>query len=264
MEQPQYGFWLPPNISTHGAEIDSLISTLHWFMAILFIGWGIYLIYCLIRFRSRPGHEADVSGNTHFLIPKYIEIGIVIFEACLLIFFAAPIWAKVKKDFPNEAESILVKVTAEQFAWTIHYPGRDGKFGQLKTELIDGTNPVGLDREDPNGKDDILSPNILNIPVNKPVIVQLTAKDVIHNFSLPVMRVKQDAIPGMTIPLWFQATQTGKFEIACAQLCGVGHTQMRGFFNVMSQEEYNTWFNEEEKSLLGDAESATQPSGENQ
>ena len=262
MEQPHYGFWLPPNISTHGAEIDNLISTLHWFMAVLFIGWGLYLVYCLFMFRERPGHEADVTGNAHFVLPKYIEIGIIVIEACLLIFFSAPIWARVKQDFPKESEAIVVKVTAKQYFWTIHYPGRDGKFGQLKNELIDGTNPTGLDRNDPNGVDDIISPNVLNVPVNKKIIVQLTAKDVIHNFFLPVMRVKQDAIPGMTIPLWFEATQTGKFEIACAQLCGVGHTQMRGFFNVMTQQEYDTWYNEEEKSLLGDAAPAAEPTGE--
>lgn len=262
MEQPHYGFWLPPNISTHGADIDNLIATLHWFMAVLFIGWGIYLVYCLVRFRARPGHEADIKGDAHFVLPKYIEIGIILIEACLLIFFSAPIWARVKKDFPKESEALVVKVTAEQFAWTIHYPGLDGKFGRLDNKLIDGTNPTGLDRTDPNGVDDIISPNYLNIPVNKKVIVQLTAKDVIHNFFLPVMRVKQDAIPGMTIPLWFEATETGKFEIACAQLCGVGHTQMRGFFNVMTQQEYDAWYNEEEKSLLGDAATATQPTGE--
>lgn len=262
MEQPHYGFWLPPNISTHGAEIDQLISVLHWFMAVLFIGWGIYLVYCLVRFRERPGHEANVSQDSHFVLPKYIEIGIIIIEACLLVFFSAPIWAKVKRDFPKESESVVVEVTAEQFAWTIRYSGRDGKFGPTKNELIDGTNPVGLDRNEADGKDDILSPNILNIPVNKPVIVKLKAKDVIHNFFLPVMRVKQDAIPGMTIPLWFQATETGKFEIACAQLCGVGHTQMRGFFNVMTQEEFDKWYDEEEKSLLGDSAEAAQPSGE--
>lgn len=250
MEHPHYGFWLPPNISTHGAEIDNLISVLHWFMLVLFVGWALYLVYCLIRFRERPGHEADISGSTHFSLPKYVEIGIIIFEAVLLVFFSFPLWSKVKRDFPNEADALVVRVTAEQFAWTVHYAGKDGKFGQLKIELIDGTNPVGLDREDPNGKDDILSPNTLNIPINKPIIAKLTSKDVIHNFFLPVMRVKQDIIPGMTVPVWFQATQTGKFEIGCAQLCGVGHTQMRGFFNVMSQEEFETWYQEEEKSLL--------------
>ena len=254
MEHPHYGFWLPPNISTHGAEIDNLISVLHWFMLVLFVGWALYLVYCLIRFRERPGHEADISGSTHFSLPKYIEIGIIIFEAVLLVFFSFPIWSKVKRDFPNEADALVVRVTAEQFAWTVHYAGKDGKFGQLKIELIDGTNPVGLDRQDPNGKDDILSPNTLNIPVNKPIIAKLTSKDVIHNFFLPVMRVKQDIIPGMTVPVWFQATQTGKFEIGCAQLCGVGHTQMRGFFNVMSQEEFETWYQEEEKSLLASSD----------
>ena len=255
MDNPQYGFWLPPNISAHGAEIDNLITVLHWFMLILFVGWGIYLAYVLIRFRERPGHQAELN-TPHFVIPKYLEIGIIGIEAILLIFFSAPIWAKVKRDFPAEKDALVVYVTAEQFTWTVHYSGNDGKFGKRKIELMDGTNPIGLDREDGDAKDDILSPNILNIPVNKPVIVKLASKDVIHSFALPVMRVKQDVIPGMEIPIWFQAKETGKFEIACAQLCGVGHTQMRGFFNVMNQQEYDAWIAEETKSLLGDVTEA--------
>ena len=252
MDKPQYGFWLPPNISAHGAEIDNLIALLHWFMAILFVGWGIYLVYCLIRFRGRPGHAADISEK-HFVIPQYLEVAILAIEACLLIFFSAPIWAKVKRDFPAEVDSVVLNVTAEQFTWTVHYPGKDGRFGAMKPELMDGTNPIGLDREDATAKDDIISPNVLNIPVNKPIIVHLRSKDVIHSFFLPVMRVKQDVIPGMEIPIWFQAKETGKFEIGCAQLCGVGHTQMRGFFNVMTQADYDAWIAEETKSLMADS-----------
>lgn len=254
MDKPQYGYWLPPNISAHGAEIDNLISVLHWFMAVLFVGWGIYLLYCLVKFRERPGHDADHTPR-HFVIPKYLEIAVILVEAGILAFFSFPIWAKVKRDFPdkNDPKTVIIDVTAEQFTWTVTYPGKDGKFGKRKFELMDGTNPIGLDREDEAGKDDIISPNVLNIPVNRPVIVNLTSKDVIHSFYLPVMRVKQDTIPGMEIPIWFQATETGEFEIACAQLCGVGHTQMRGMFNVLSEEKYQSWLDEEHKSLMGDA-----------
>lgn len=247
-----FDYGLPVDVSTHGAQIDQLISTLHYFMATLFVGWGIYLVYCLVKFRERAGHEADVRPK-NFAVPKYLEIGIVIFEACLLVFFSYPVWAKLKSDFPEKDQSLVVKITAEQYAWNIHYPGRDGKFGKTDIELIDGTNPVGLDREDPNGKDDIVSINQFNVPVGKPVIVELGAKDVIHGFFLPTARVKHDAIPGMVFPLWFETKETGNFEIACAQLCGVGHYRMRGYFNVMTQEEYDNWFAEEEKALAEEA-----------
>ena len=214
-------------------------------MLILFVGWGLYLLYCLVKFRERPGHKADLTTGKHFALPKYIEIGIVLVEACLLIFFSAPIWGRVKSDFPNEKDALVIHMTAEQFAWNMHYAGPDGKFGKRKLELIDGTNPIGLDREDPDAKDDIVTINQMNIPVNKPIIVHLTSKDVIHSLNIPVMRVKQDIIPGMDIPVWFQATKTGEYEIACAQLCGLGHYRMRAAFNVMTQEQFDAWQAEE-------------------
>lgn len=263
MENTQYGYWLPPNYSTHGAGIDQLISVLHWFMLVLFVGWGIYLVYCLIKFRERPGHQADLTPH-HFPFPKYVEVAIVLVEVGLLVFFSYPIWARVKSDFPPEDKSLHVRIIAEQFAWNIHYPGADGKFGRTKVELIDGTNPIGLDKEDEAAKDDVVTINQFNIPVNKPVIVDLSSKDVIHSFFLPVMRVKQDTIPGMTIPVWFEATQTGEFEIACAQLCGLGHYRMRGAFNVMTQDQWNSWFAEELKNMSADAGSTQEKvSGEN-
>ena len=112
----------------------------------------------------------------------------------------------------------------------------------VPTNRID---PLGLDPSDPNGKDDIATINQLQIPVNTPVIVDLSSKDVIHSFSLPVMRVKQDAIPGQAVSLWFEATQAGEFEIACAQLCGLGHYRMRGFFTVAEQDKFDGWMNEQ-------------------
>lgn len=261
MNNVQYGYWLPPDFSTHGAGVDQLINIIHWFMLVLFVGWGLYLAYCLIKFRERPGHQADLTPRS-FPIPKYVEIGVVLVEVFLLIFFSYPIWARYKSEFPPETESLHVRIIAEQFAWNIHYPGADGKFGATKAELIDGTNPIGLDKEDAAAKDDVVTINQFNVPVNKPVIVDLSSKDVIHSFFLPVMRVKQDTIPGMTIPVWFQATQTGEFEIACAQLCGLGHYRMRGAFTVMSQEQWNNWMAEELKNMSADAgQSAV--SGEN-
>jgi cytochrome c oxidase subunit 2 len=118
-------------------------------------------------------------------------------------------------------------------------------FGKTRPDLIEaGGNPVGLDRTDPAAQDDITTINQLHIPVNKPVIAYLSSKDVIHSFFLPVMRVKQDTIPGQETKVWFEAAKTGKFEIACAQLCGLGHYRMRGFFTIHTQEDFDAWLSQ--------------------
>ena len=248
---------LPPLASVHGAGIDQLLVWVHWLMAVLFVGWGIYFIYAVIRFRAARQPKADYVGVTsHY--SSYIEGGVALFEAVLLIGLAMPIWATVKNDFPEESQATVVRVISEQFVWNIHYPGADGIFGKTSLDLLDAeTNPLGLDRSDPYAKDDITTINQLHLPVNKPVIIHLTSKDVIHSFGLPEMRVKQDAIPGMSIPVWFIPTLTTAelreikedpnvtFEIACAQLCGLGHYRMRGFLTVETQEEFDAWLAEE-------------------
>jgi cytochrome c oxidase subunit 2 len=242
---------LPPLASVHGAEIDYLIGLVHWLMLLLAVGWGIYFIYALFRFRAPRHPKADYQGvKSHF--STYIEVGVAIFEVVLLVGFALPIWGTVRNDLPSEDKATVVRVVAEQFAWNIHYPGADGIFGKTRLELVDAEqNPIGLDRDDPYGADDITTINQLHLPVNKPVLIQLSSKDVIHSFALPVMRVKQDAIPGMEIPVWFEPNMTGNWEIACAQLCGLGHYRMRGFLNVETQEEYDAWL-ASEAEFLGD------------
>ncbi len=251
-----FGWWLPLNISAHGAGIDKLINVIHVFMVVLFVGWGLFFLYCLIRFRSRSGHKANTTVQ-HFKLPVYLEVGILIFEIFLLVFLSSPIWYDVKIAFPAEKDAVVVRIVAEQFAWNIHYPGKDGKFGPTKPELMDGSNPLGLDRSHPDAKDDIFTINNLHVPVNKPVIVHLMSKDVIHSFFLPVMRVKQDAIPGHEIPIWFEANQTGEYEIACAQLCGISHFRMKGQFFVDTQENFDKFLAEEAASLAAESGEGT-------
>ena len=248
METTTYGWGFPPNLSTYGPEIDRLIVVVHWFMLALFVGWGCFLIYCLIRFRQKPGWKASYESS-HSIIPKIVEVGVVIFEAFLLIGLSFPVWSKFKNQFPPEQSSLVIRVVAQQFVWNIHYPGRDGQFGKTDVTLVSDGNPLGVDPADPAGKDDIITVNQLHFPVHKPVIVHLSSKDVIHSFSIPVLRVKQDAVPGAPGSVWFEATQTGQFEIACAQLCGVGHTLMRGFVTVETPEEYEAWMKEREAEL---------------
>lgn len=238
----EYGAFLPPNISVHGGRIDQLIHVIHWFMAALFFGWGAFFVYCLVRFRRRTGHKAD-SKLIAAKPTKYLEIGVAAFEAVLLLGFSVPIWASVKNDLPKDEENpVRVRVLAEQFAWNFHYPGPDGVFGKTGPQHIDtAINPVGLDPNDPAGRDDVTSGE-LHFPVNRPVIAEIGSKDVIHSFSVPVLRIKQDAIPGMRIPSWFEANATGTYEVACAQLCGNNHYSMRAIMVVEeSDESFLAW-----------------------
>jgi cytochrome c oxidase subunit 2 len=142
-----------------------------------------------------------------------------------------------------------VRVVAEQFAWNVHYPGSDGQFGRTLAELMSADNPIGLDRTDPAARDDIATINQLNLPVDRPAIIHLSSKDVIHSFSLIQMRVKQDTIPGESIPVWFTPTMTGDWEINCSQLCGLGHYRMRGFYSIKTQADFDTWLQEQAAEL---------------
>jgi cytochrome c oxidase subunit 2 len=307
---------LPLDASAHGPAIDRMIMMVHWLMAVLFVGWGTYFIYALIRFRASKNANADYVGvRSH--TSSYLEAAVAVVEGVLLIGFAIPLWSMKVNDIPPETDATVVRVVGEQFAWNVHYPGPDGVFGKSDISLITPENPLGLDRNDPACKDDIATINQLNLPVGKPVIIHLSSKDVIHSFSLPLFRVKQDAIPGQSVRVWFTPTETtaeiqralahmyplptgplppeiarlvaladynGKdgqailakggsltddllpalreagisamllgpdtpTEIACAQLCGLGHYRMRGFVTIQTPEEYKAWLAEQASYL---------------
>ena len=235
---------LPIQASAHAWEIDRMIVIIHYLMFALFIGWGIFFVWVLIRFRASANPRADYAGVTSHT-SSYLEIGIAVIEAVLLIGFAIPAWANRVNDLPPESDSTVIHMIAKQFEWHSHYPGGDGRFGRRDISLITPTNGIGLDRSDPNGGDDIVTVNQMNMPVDKPVIVYLSTMDVIHSFAINEMRVKQDAVPGMEIPVWWEPTQTGNFEVNCSQLCGLGHYRMRGFVTVQSQSEFDAWLAEE-------------------
>ena len=225
-------------------------------MLILFVGWGGF-------FALLPGPFPAIAasgGELHGCHVARVEIfgdrrgrG----RSGSPVRIRHPALGREGRALPSASEALVVQVTGEQFAWNIHYPGPDGVFGRTDIKLLDlQSNPLGLDRDDPAAKDDVTTLNQLYLPVNKPIIVRLRSKDVIHSFGVPEFRVKQDAIPGLTIPIWFvptvttaeMRTRTGnpefQYEIACAQLCGLGHARMRGFVTVQTAEEFQTWLDE--------------------
>jgi cytochrome c oxidase subunit II len=250
---------LPPLAAANGSQIDNLIALMHVFMAILFVGWSAFFTYVLFRFRRSRNPVANYAAvKSH--ASSYLEVTVAVVELVLLFGFSVPLWAARVDRIPPENEALVVQLTAEQFAWNVRYAGPDRTFGKADIKLIDvQDNPLGLDRNDPAAKDDVTTVNQLYLPANKPIIVKLRSKDVIHSFNVPEFRVKQDAVPGLTIPIWFipnvttaeMRTRTGnpefQYEIACAQLCGLGHYRMRAFVTVLSPEEFQKWLDEKVK-----------------
>ena len=237
----KYILGLPPLASENGQGVDDLIIYVHWLMIALFLGWIVYFFYALFRFHHSRNPKADYVGVRNHS-SSLIELVVAGVEALLLVFVAVPLWSKAVDKFPSTDESTVIQVVAQQYAWNARYAGLDGIFGRQDMKFVASDNVFGLDPSDPNGKDDIQTLNDIHVVVNKPVIIYLTSKDVIHSLKIIAMRVCQDAIPGLRIPVWFKPTQIGRYQINCAQLCGPGHAAMTGgFVTVESQADFDKW-----------------------
>lgn len=240
---------LPELASVHGADVDKLILYVHLLMGALFIGWFSYFAYTVFRFSAKRNPKASHVGVTSHA-SSWVEVAVAVVEAVLLIGFAVPLWATVADGFPGpEKNPTVIRVTAEQFAWNARYPGPDGIFGKQDVKLVSAQNPMGIDPDDANGKDDISSSlNEMAAPVNVPVVAHIMSKDVVHSFKINPFRVTQDAIPGISIPAWFVPTKEGRYLINCAQLCGNSHAFMKGYFDVKSPADYATWLASKSKA----------------
>jgi len=236
-----YGNWLPPQLSTHGDKIDQLIFVLHVFMAALFFGWGVYFVYCLVKFRARSGHSATyepVKGGAS----KMVEIAVIVFELIVLFALSMPVWADYKNKPPTEAENPLtVHVHSKQFEWQFHYCGPDGVFGRTDPKFISTSNFIGLDEDDPHAKDDLQFVNDCHLPTGRPIRMEIFARDVIHSLSIPTMRVKQDAIPGMRIPIWFTINKdatTAKVSEQMVQTFSLGRISWYRIRHHVAAQDY--------------------------
>ena len=229
---------LPVQASAQAAQLDRITLLVHGLMAVMFVGWSAYFIYVLVRFRRRRQPQANYEG-ARGRWSTWTEAGVAAIEVLLLAAFSIPAWAS--RVNPPAENALAIRVTGQQFSWLVHYPGPDGEFGRIDPGLITSENPAGLDRASLHAADDVVTINDMHLPLGRPVVVHLTARDVIHSFGVPAMRVKQDAIPGLVAPVWFVPTLEGRFDIACSQLCGLGHYRMRGVITVERPENFTEW-----------------------
>lgn len=232
-------YWFPTLASVHGARIDNL------FMVVLIVtGIAFVLVQgALGFFVARYGEKGSERAAYWHDNPKAEAFLLIVTAVILtvLVFMGQRVWASIYfVDAP--ADALVIEVTGEQFQWDFHYAGADGAFGRTDTKLITSTNNIGLDRSDPPAKDDVFTIGEMHFPAGRPVKVRLRSKDVIHSFFLPNLRIKQDAVPGMAIEVWFIPDRAGTYDIACAELCGLGHYRMKGALTIDdSQESFDRW-----------------------
>jgi len=235
-------WWFPNPITSLGRDIDQQFHRTLIITGIVFVLSQLGLAWAVFRYRDRGQRASHIEGNqvmevlwTLATLVLFVGLGI----------YAERAWAEVHFR-PASPGALQIEVTGQQFAWNFRYPGPDGKFGRLDPKLVNasGGNPLGLDPNDPAGKDDVVVP-VMAVPVNREVELLIRSQDVTHSFFVRELRLKQDAVPGMLIPLHFTATQIGQYEIPCAELCGLGHYRMRSFLTVMSQEDYDKWLREQ-------------------
>jgi cytochrome c oxidase subunit II len=235
-------WWLPVGAAAAADFIDKQFALTFVLMGIVFLAAQLGLGYIVWKYRERPG-AAPVSyshGNTKLEI-VWTVLTLVLFVGLNLMGY--PVWASQRWQ-PAEEGAVKVEVTGMQFAWYFRYPGPDGTYGKTSPKLMDpsagGEAAVGLDTNDPSSKDDVVT-GTMYLPVNREVDLSLRAVDVIHSFFVPSLRFKQDTVPGLNIHMHIRPTAIGEYEIACAELCGLGHYKMHGMVHVVSQEDFDKW-----------------------
>lgn len=241
-------FGIPELASEHGELVDHMLGFVHWFMLILFVGWSAYLVWVFYRYNQKRNSRADYHGVRGHAT-THIEIGVVIVEAILLLGFAFPLWAKQADEYPTSPDTVKLRAVGEKFLWNFQYAGTDHMLGAMGAKYIDpgSGNPTGKDPHDPNSADDFVSPS-LKLPKDRPVIIDVRSKDVIHNLALLPMRVATDATPGIHSHMWFKPVKTGTWDIICGQLCGPGHAQMKAVLEVVEQKEFDEWVKEQSEN----------------
>ena len=233
-------WWTP--IASNWQYIDTTLVITFWITGVVFAAVILFMAYCVWRFRHRPGRTAAFEPENRRLelwLTGATALGVAAMLAPGLI-----VW-KQFVTVPDDATE--VEVFAQQWSWSFRLPGEDGRLGSSDARLVGPDNPLGVNPNDPSGHDDfIVEIDDLHLPIGKPVKMVLRSIDVLHNFYVPEFRAKMDMVPGMVTYFWFTPTRTGEFEVLCAELCGVGHGQMRGYVQIEEEAEYQAWLQEQQ------------------
>jgi cytochrome c oxidase subunit 2 len=231
------GQFAPPTPITPDARaVDQQFSRTLYLTGVLFIVTQLALVLAIWQFRDRGQRARFLSGNNALEVAA-VSVAIILFLGLGILGHSA--WAAVRYAGP-ESGSLQIEVTGVQFQFMFRYPGPDGRFGRLDPALISAStsNPLGLDPADPDGHDDIVASGTLAVPVGKPIELLIRSQDVIHNLFVRELRLQQDAVPGLVVPVHFTADRIGKYDIVCTQLCGLGHQKMHAVLDVMSEADY--------------------------
>jgi cytochrome c oxidase subunit 2 len=223
-EPPSMHAWFPENISTYGADLDGVFFLIYYIVGFWFVLSELAILYFLVRYRRQEGQKAEyVRGDRWRQLVWILAPAAVVMVLDLGIDAAgARVWEEVKTERPKA--DLHLNVTAKQFEWLITYPGADGQLGT---------------------DDDFKRDTELHVPTGKNVVVTLRSEDVVHSFFLPNVRLKQDVVPGRAIDVWFNVIKPGTYELACAELCGLGHYNMRGLLVVHTPEDFARWTSEQ-------------------
>lgn len=229
--------WFPPIASLHGRGVQRMLDYTLLATGGFFILGHLVLAYVVLG--AGRGKASAPRPRTEWLVGLVPALVMALVAEGGVLILGLPVWAQYYGPAP--ADALSVEVTGRQFFWVVRYPGRDGVFGRTSPGLIDTANPRGLDRADPAAADDVVLLNELALPAERAARLTLRSTDVIHSFFVPELRVKQDAVPGMAITVWFTPTQAAEYEIACNQICGLGHYRMRGLLHVLDKEAFRRW-----------------------
>ena len=228
----EWGLWFPPNVSTYGGDIDRLFDIILWMVGITFVLTEVILVWCVMRYPADTPGKATFTHGSHKLEMFWTAVPAVLL--LVIAFSQMKAWAAIKfeKNFPTDSpytvEQPFAEVIAYQFAWLVRYPGPDGSFAS---------------------NDAVESPFEFVVPEDTSIVFRLESRDVLHSFFVPNFRLKQDAVPGMSIPMWFNAQESGEYDLICAELCGWGHYKMAGKVVVKPKAEFESWLAEKRAAL---------------
>lgn len=230
--------WFPQVGSLHGSGIQRMLDFTLVVTGVFFVAGHLMLAYILVR-SARDGPGSAPRSRTEWLVGLSAALAMALAAEGGVIALGLPVWAEYFGPAP--ADTLNLEVTGRQFFWVVRYPGQDGIFGRTSPRLVSTDNVLGLDPADRAASDDVILLNELFLPANRPARLTLKSTDVIHSFFVPELRVKQDAVPGMAIPIWFTPTHAAEYELACNQICGLGHYRMRGFVHVLEEKAFREW-----------------------